>query len=126
MITTDKVKCGCDEYPECTHVLYWYQGFKFGNAEIIPRLIAVEFRLRVPHNLEETAEMVYPYTRKKDRGTKFSIPNIPISREECEAAIPHLYRMQPNGDFDNGLLVRGGWKEFATDGDVADYYCAVV
>ncbi|MGA9668102.1 MAG: hypothetical protein WBQ94_02785, partial [Terracidiphilus sp.] len=20
--------CGCDEFPECTHALYWYQGFK--------------------------------------------------------------------------------------------------
>lgn len=20
--------CGCDEYPECTHSLYWYMGFK--------------------------------------------------------------------------------------------------
>jgi hypothetical protein len=25
--------CGCDEYPECTHMLYWYQGFKSGQAE---------------------------------------------------------------------------------------------
>ncbi len=28
----DLVKCGCDEYPECTHVLYWHQGFKAGTA----------------------------------------------------------------------------------------------
>jgi hypothetical protein len=36
MILCDKckaqVKCGCDEFPECTHVLYWYQGFKAGTA----------------------------------------------------------------------------------------------
>ena len=23
----DVVGCGCDEYPECTHALYWAQGF---------------------------------------------------------------------------------------------------
>ena len=28
----DPVKCGCDEYPECTHVLYWHEGFKAGMA----------------------------------------------------------------------------------------------
>jgi hypothetical protein len=27
-------KCGCDEYPECTHALYWYEGFKAGTAEL--------------------------------------------------------------------------------------------
>ena len=24
----DQVKCGCDEYPECVHVLYWYEELK--------------------------------------------------------------------------------------------------
>jgi excisionase family DNA binding protein len=24
--------CGCDEYPECTHMLYWYEGMKAGRA----------------------------------------------------------------------------------------------
>jgi hypothetical protein len=26
-----EVKCFCDEYPECVHVLYWCDGFKAGN-----------------------------------------------------------------------------------------------
>lgn len=32
----DPVKCGCDEFPECTHALYWYQGFKAGAAQREP------------------------------------------------------------------------------------------
>jgi hypothetical protein len=34
-MTTSKAvgpNCGCNEYPECTHSLYWYQGFKAGQA----------------------------------------------------------------------------------------------
>ena len=28
----DPVGCKCDEFPECTHALYWYMGFKVGAA----------------------------------------------------------------------------------------------
>jgi hypothetical protein len=29
----DPIGCGCDEYPECTHALYWAMGYKKGRAE---------------------------------------------------------------------------------------------
>jgi len=29
----DPVQCGCKEFPECTHALYWYQGYKQGKSE---------------------------------------------------------------------------------------------
>ena len=34
-MTTSKAvgpNCGCNEYPKCTHSLYWYQGFTAGQA----------------------------------------------------------------------------------------------
>ena len=30
----DLVQCGCDEFPECTHSLYWYEGYKVGKAAL--------------------------------------------------------------------------------------------
>ena len=29
----DPIGCGCDEFPECIHSLYWYMGYKAAKAE---------------------------------------------------------------------------------------------
>jgi hypothetical protein len=32
---SDPVGCKCDEFPECTHALYWHMGFKAGLRSLV-------------------------------------------------------------------------------------------
>lgn len=47
MSEQDVVGCKCDEYPECTHVLYFYMGVKHARAALpeLEKLLAELTRL---------------------------------------------------------------------------------
>lgn len=41
-LSEDPVGCGCDEFPECVHSLYWYMGFKAAQPAAAPRLYTIK------------------------------------------------------------------------------------
>ena len=47
------VDCGCSEYPECVHVLYFYQGYKRGCGEVADSAVKVISRLLHQHGCGE-------------------------------------------------------------------------
>lgn len=46
MTDLDAVKCGCDEFPECTHALYFYEGAKHAESQMAKQTAARREKLR--------------------------------------------------------------------------------